>query len=162
MYLKLCFFLGMFHLAQAAVADTDPGRRVLRGANDGHTFVVALAKKAFQPRDHHIRRRADDLFVIDGRKAQGVEVYLPREELAYFTVTVDGKRWRVPDRLWRDCFEPHFGDTVTPPASYIHAWVFKDGKRCTVKMEGSDGAGGYTVVWRLRKSGRHARTVEYG
>jgi hypothetical protein len=69
-------------------------------------------------------------------------------ELASLTVTVDGKAWKVPRRAYEGCLDPDLG------SEYESAVLSTDGNTLRVSMDGSDGAGGYTMHWTIRRNGR--------
>jgi len=66
---------------------------------------------------------------------------------------LDGKQITIPRRLYADCFDPKFGD------GYVTLKFGQGFQSVIVSMSGSDGAGGYQAIWRLRKDGRHRRTI---
>jgi hypothetical protein len=88
--------------------------------------------------------------IIDGRVAYGAEV-IPQAEIKSIRFYLDGKTIKVPKRLYSDCYDPNLRDNpLTLRFSDDFQSVF-------VSMWGSDGAGGYNVIWVLRKNGRHSR-----
>ena len=140
-----------------------PTRVTLEARNGQHSFTVALAKRPFVRGRRRVRVGEGSLVYVDGRRAYGALDYAPHEEMSAFEVTVDGKKWPVPARLWRDCYGPNLGTSNTgtkPEAVYTYAWLSADGERLTVKMLGSDGGGGYRVVWYLRRDGKHHRRID--
>ena len=148
------------HLFGASYAGSREKNQVTIGGRAGrHSFVLRLAKRPFQRKRHKItgseyNRR------VDGKNALGTDGYLPQEEISRFEVTVDGKPWPVPARLWRDCYEPNFDTDPHFPA--LQAALTPDGNRLWVKMTGGDAAGSYNVVWLLRANGLSSRKIGGG
>ncbi len=68
----------------------------------------------------------------------------------------DGKEMKIPSRLYSDCYEPNF-DNSSVTIKFGHNF-----QSVIVSMAGSDGAGGYEVIWRLRKNGHHTRSISQG
>ena len=159
----------LFSLYGLSRADKPPQTSVLKGRNGRHTFTLRLAIGPFRKEKHKITGYAPWYF-IDGKQEvdkktgkknwYGTDGGLPYHEFYSFDVVVDGRRWAIPKRLWRDCYDPRIG---VEPNQWrdVWAWLSKDGKRLTVKMHGSDGAGSYSVLWHFRRNGNHSRKV-YG
>jgi hypothetical protein len=148
---------------------------VLKGRNGRHWFTLHLAKGPFRKERHKIkgsgnwpqidgkyelrgfRRDKDGTVHSDGGKNwYGTDAGLPRMEFYQFDLVVDGKRWKIPSHLYCDCYHPNIH---IKPQPFVWAWLSKDGRRLTVKMRGSDGAGAYKVIWYLRRDGRHSRKL---
>ena len=146
-------------------ATAPPREGTVRGKAGGHTFSVTLARRAFRRAEHKVAPTPGGPdgypYLVDGRPAIGTDGGVPSEELYRFEVSVDGRRWPVPERLWRDCYQPNL-DTRDPDGlgADLSAWLSADGKRLTVKMLGSDGAGSYRALWHLRADGRHTREIQ--
>jgi len=91
--------------------------------------------------------------MVDGRPAIGTDGNIPGVEIDSMRFYLDGKEIRIPSRLYADCFEPNFGN------DYVTLKFGRDLQSVIISMSGSDGAGGYQVVWRLRKNGQHRRSI---
>lgn len=137
-------------------------RVVLEGRGGEHTFVVTLVKRQFDRDKHKTRIGYGGVVYVDGRRAHGPLGQPPREELSLFRVSVDGERWNVSHRLWRDCYEPNLGKGAGPPPIpvYTQASLSPDGTLLVVEMLGSDGGGSYRVRWFLRRDGTHRRRID--
>ena len=121
---------------------------------EGHASRLVFRVGAFEPSKHRITfgKRLDlPVLEVDGRTALGVDGDNPRTEIKSFEFYFDGRRVAVPRRLYSDCFDPNFG------ADYFAVKNGDDGASVLVFMAGSDAAGGYQVIWVLRKDGRHSR-----
>lgn len=123
-------------------------------SQDAHNARLVFRVIAFNRSKHRISygKRLDSPVVeVDGRMALGVDYSLPRREIQSVEFYFEGKRVSVPKSLYSDCFEPNFRQ-----ASFAFK-VGDEGRSLLVFMAGSDGAGGYLVIWVLRKDGRHSR-----
>lgn len=94
--------------------------------------------------------------MVDGRPAIGTDGNIPVVEIDSMRFYLDGQEIKIPRRLYADCFEPHFGN------DYVNLEFGEEFRDVIVTMSGSDGAGGYQVTWRLRKDGRHSRSINPG
>jgi hypothetical protein len=121
---------------------------------EGHASRLVFRTGAFEPSKHRITQgKRMDLSVleVDGRMALGVDGDNPRVEIRSVEFYFDGRRIAVPRRLFSDCFDPSFGkDSVAVKNG-------DDGASVLVFMAGSDAAGGYQVLWVLRRDGHHSR-----
>jgi|SRR5579871_809418 len=148
-------------LPVVAIADVE----VLHGRAHGHTYTVHLESRPFRRDGHRITKNSEGMYLLDGKEyigEGGAGSLLPFTELSAFDVRVDGKRWHIPSRLWRDCYDPNL-DKAHPPDSfrYVHVRLSRGGKRMDVEMSGSDASGGYDVTWHLRPDGRDRREFSY-
>jgi len=119
-----------------------------------HKARLAFRTGAFNRSKHRITHsKRLDLMVlaVDGRIALGVDGNVPRTGIRSVEFTFDGKKVSVSRSLYADCFEPNFGK------SYFAIKAGDDGGSLLVFMAGGDAAGGYQVIWVLRKDGRHSR-----
>jgi hypothetical protein len=88
--------------------------------------------------------------LIDGRVAYGAEG-MPKAEIQSIKFFFDGREIKVPRWLYADCYDPNFDSTN------FRIRFGRERQEVFVTMSGADGAGGYEVVWVLRKNGRHSR-----
>ena len=142
------------HTAWSASATEN--QTVITGKSGQHTFLVRLTKCKFQ-RSHHKISGTHDNPLIDGRPIAGNPGYLPFEQIPSFAVVVDGKKWSVPDHLWRDCFNPIFR---SEDDYRLKVSLSKNGNYLRIKMSGGDGADFYHVVWQLKSDGQDSRKLE--
>ena len=94
--------------------------------------------------------------MVDGRPAIGTDGNIPGVEIESMRFYLDGREIKIPRRLYADCFDPKFG------SDYVTLEFGRDFRGVVVRMSGSDGAGGYQAIWRLRKDGRHGRSIVPG
>jgi hypothetical protein len=136
----------------------------LRGHAGGHTFEVRMSKRNFRLAGRRVKFDRSGCPIIDGMETIGSYGPSPDQqaesarsghrdlfltELTLFDVRIDGKAVPVPSALWRPCMDPNF------PAD---AKLSKDGKKLTITMCGSDGAGAYEARFTY-SSGKWRRTV---
>jgi hypothetical protein len=120
----------------------------------GHKVRLVFRTGPFDRSKHRIThgKRLDlTVLEVDGRMAFGVDDRIPHTEIRSVAFYFDGKRVVVPKSLYADCFEPSFGK------EYFAIKAGDDGGSLLVFMAGGDAAGGYQVIWVLRKDGRHSR-----
>ena len=147
-------------------ADTGPNVEEQGGRNGKHRYSLRLVQGPFRPSRHKVAEV--DLggwkaVTVNGIIVRGTSGHnAPRTEVYAFELTVDGKRWRIPRKLWADLYNPNFGRS---PSSHLHprgnpnvtSWMSSDGSRVYVSMSGSDASAAYRVLWTLRRNGRHSR-----
>jgi hypothetical protein len=121
-----------------------------RGAN---TATVTFQTKPFQPSSHKALVTGKGVTMIDGRYAFGTDGTLPQTEIASMKLYINGNEISVPSRLYLDCYQPNLA------APYINVKFGNNSHIVVVSMHGGDGAAGYNVTWRLRKNGRHSRSI---
>jgi len=120
----------------------------------GHTARLIFRTRDFNRPKHritHSKRLDLTVLEVDGRMALGVDGNVPRTEIQSIEFYFDGKRVAVPQSLYADCFEPNFDK------KNFATKAGDDGNSLLVFMAGGDGAGGYQVMWVLRKDGRHSK-----
>lgn len=168
--MKLALFASLVVLATLALAQSgEQARRELKGKTNGHYYRVLLRardakgdgrKITFMPPSDPVIR--SDGILINGAQTFGfdgislnmapkgttarqtLEKYAT--EIIQFQVWIDGKRISVSRRKHETMLQPRL-DTVSAELS-------KDGKKLTVMMSGSDGAGSWTAVWSIQRSGK--------
>ena len=64
---------------------------------------------------------------------------------------MDGRKIRVPNWLYADCYNPNLEHR------YVNIRWGRDARTVLVTMLGADGAGAYNVVWIFGKNGKHSR-----
>lgn len=118
-----------------------------------HTARVVFRTRSFARARHRSTRVVRGQTMVDGRPAIGTDGNIPGSEIYSMRFYFDGKEIRIPRRLYADCFEPRLGN------DYVTLEFGRDFRGVTITMSGSDGAGGYQAIWRLRKDGRHSRSI---
>ncbi len=121
-----------------------------------HVARVVFRTRRFARAGHRSTRVVRGQTMVDGRPAIGTDGNIPGVEIVSMRFYLDGKEIKIPKRLYADCFEPHFGD------DYVTLEFGGEFRSVVVTMSGSDGAGGYQAIWRLKKNGRHHRSIVPG
>jgi hypothetical protein len=94
--------------------------------------------------------------MVNGKLALGTDGNIPNIEIDSVKLSFDGKEIIIPKNLYANCFEPNLDERD------LSLRFSRDFQSLIVTMSGSDGAGGYEVVWRFRKDGRHSRSITRG
>src|SRR5215813_821607 len=116
----------------------------------GHVARVVLRTKNFDAAKNKVGYDEKIGNTVNGRKAYGAES-VPKAEIVFLKVFFDGEEIKLPRSLYSDCYDPNFGK------EYVKLSFSRDYGRLFVSMSGSDGAGGYEVVWVIRRDGRATR-----
>jgi hypothetical protein len=172
MALKNLFIVTLLLLPTIAVGQRQgTGTFRFSDRNQNQTATLAVKTKPFSLSTHRITFASPEyvkkhniqttplqevriVTAIDGRQEWlGTDGEIPRVEIASMVVSFRGKTMAVPRNLYWDCFEPSFLKN-----NFI-AKLNDAGDALFVFMAGSDGAGGYEVMWVLRKDGHHSRFV---
>jgi hypothetical protein len=128
---------------------------VIEKSENGHSFVLKLAKKQFKGENHDLSRIRDN--IVDGKEIFGVDGSVPREEFSTFSLFIDGTVVPIPANIFSHFYDPNFG--YERSSKYVDAFWGNDYECVFVYMNGSDGAGGYSVTWVLRKNGEHSYSL---
>ena len=118
-----------------------------------HTARVVFRTRLFARAKHRSTRVVRGQTVVDWRTAIGTDGNIPGVEIESMRFYLDGREIKIPRRLYADCFDPHFGN------DYVTIEFGRGFRSVVITMSGSDGAGGYQAIWRLRKDGRHGRSI---
>jgi hypothetical protein len=121
-----------------------------RRETSGHVARLIFRTRSFDSAKNKVGYDDKIGNTVNGRKAYGAES-VPKAEITSFIVFFDGERVQVPRQLYSDCYDPNFGN------EYIKLSFSRDFSKLSVSMSGSDGAGGYEVVWVIRRNGRAFR-----
>jgi len=135
----------------------------------GHHTAKLIVKSRVFARSRHNITFADEQYLrrnqvslaqgvslvtkVDGREPLGVDGTVPRIEIESMVVFFDGRKIAIPQRFYSDCYNPNLGK------NYFATKLNGEGDSLLVFMAGSDGAGGYEVMWVLRKDGHHSRFI---
>jgi len=116
-----------------------------------HTARIVIRNESFDPSRHKVgydERSGKNS--VDGRVAYGAEG-VPQTQIESIDFYVDGRKIKVPSRLYADCYNPNLDHR------YVNIKWSRDARSVLVTMLGADGAGAYYVVWVLRRNGKHSR-----
>jgi hypothetical protein len=121
-----------------------------------HKASVIFQSRAFAPSKHKVTKARDNQTIVDGRLAHGTDGNVPNMEISSIKLFLDGTEVSIPRKLYSDCFEPNLDD------GSLTIRFGRDFQTVIITMWGSDGAGGYEVVWRFRKNGYASRSFRQG
>ena len=129
------------------------GAYTFRVSKNNQTVRVVIRNAPFDSSKH--QRSYDNKIgnLIDGRVAYGAEA-VPRTQIKSIALYFDGQRVNVPRWLYVDCYNPNL------EPGYVKLRFSRNHQTIFITMNGADGAGAYTVVWALRRNGRHTRSFK--
>lgn len=121
-----------------------------------HKALVSFQSRIFEPSKHKVMKTRNYQTIVDGRLAHGTDGNVPSIEIGSIKLLLDGTEVAISRKLYSDCFEPNLDD------GSLAIRLAQNFQSVIITMWGSDGAGGYEVVWRFRKNGHHSRSFRQG
>ena len=121
-----------------------------------HVARVVFRTRRFARARHRSTRVVRGQTMVDGHPAIGTDGNIPGVEIDSMRFYLDGKEIKIPKRLYADCFDPNFGD------DYVTLEFEGELRSVVITISGSDGAGSYQAIWRLKKDGQHHRSIVPG
>ena len=151
----------------------------LANADGGLSASVKICVGPFVIVDHwySLKKLSPDTghrVFIDGRFAYGLGgtdvVEYPSVEVKWIEVRFNEDVIKLPKEAYSDTFElsdhlshivdtPYYGPRETP---HYFLWVSEDKQLLRLKAMGSDGTGGYRVIWTVHRDGKWSRSFHYG
>ena len=98
--------------------------------------------------------------LIDNEYSYGIDGTVPKFEIEELTIKINKQQIEIPKTTYSHLFEPHFCGTYLP----MKAFESSNGKYIYLYMNGSDGAGGYSVKWIFSRNqyiSKIVSTVEF-
>jgi hypothetical protein len=129
--------------------------KTIEKSEAGHTFKLQFSKRPFKPGLHDLSKYKVN--IIDGKEVFGIDGSVPREEFSEFSFWLDSVRIPVHEEIYKIFYDPDFG--YLEGGKYIDAFWGNNYESVFVYMNGSDGAGGYSVTWLLQKNGQHTYSL---
>lgn len=130
-----------------------------RGRTRKHTFRVRIELSKFDPKYHKVKWSGvgSERYIesIDRRGPYGAIHVLPDYGMSKFQGWIDGKPFRVPRKLWSDCYDLNVSRIMD--RTEYQFLISRDGSRITLRLGGGDGMAGYTMTWTLRRTGKSSR-----
>lgn len=121
----------------------------------GNKIEVLITQKKFYPDEHLITFKDssdESSALIDGKVPIGTDnSAYALTEIDSFVVKWNGNTVRISKNLYTDCYNPNVRSSSILPS--------EDGHEVLIIMSGSDGGGGYTIGWLIRKNGNHKRYI---
>ncbi|MDP9077535.1 MAG: SH3 domain-containing protein [Bacteroidota bacterium] len=111
---------------------------LLNWTSKSNDIKVIVEKSPYNSKKHKFSNKNQDIFYIDGKRFWGTDGELPKEVI--FAVKISYKKTQipVPDEAFNDLFQPSLKSTtlsIGPDNTFY------------VRMDNSDGAGGYSIIW---------------
>jgi len=119
-------------------------------SRSGHKVALIIRNAPFESSKHSHGYNENIGPLVDGRKAYGAES-IPRTQIKSIVLYFDGRPIKVSRWLYSDCYNPNL------ESEYVKLRLARNRQTVFVTMDGADGAGAYTVVWVLKRNGRHSR-----
>ena len=108
---------------------------------------ISLISSSFVPENHKINLPAN---LIDGRECYGIDQDYPKREIHSFKIKWDKKWLYIPISAYSNLYEPFMS---------MEAYLSKNKKLLYVYIDGSDGAGSYSVKFVFNKNGYVTRLI---
>lgn len=124
---------------------------IVNEIEEGHKIIFTIVRDKFDTANHDISRLMEN--IIDGRLCHGTDGDVPQTEIKYISLNIDGKEIQIDPALYRDFYNPNLG--YNDGSKYVDVFWGDDYQSVFMLMNGSDGAGSYSVVWVFRKNGKH-------
>ncbi len=127
------------------VKSTLTGMRHSMEAKIGNdSLTIDIQRASFDINQHKIKKSAEGERIesIDGMKPYGIDGEIPTWEVSTLSLNIHGKTIPIPVSAYKDIYEPHLKN--------FYATYDKKGN-IYLLLSGSDGAGGYNMVWIIKK-----------
>lgn len=105
---------------------------------------VTVKSSAFKRDLHKFSYHKDNKTVvdkIDGHAVWGEDGDIPKRQITSINIVVGDIKLSIPKNAFKDLYEPNY--------STLHVYMGKN-DIIYIKMDNSDGAGGYTVIWTIK------------
>jgi hypothetical protein len=109
----------------------------------GNKISVTIKSSAFDSKRHRLILDKNKQFVnkIDGHTVWGRDGEIPKKEITSISVAFGTTKLSIPKIAFKDLYEPNF--------DMLRVYMGNKGI-IYIKMENSDGAGSYTVIWTIK------------
>ena len=124
----------------------------------GKGISVTLTKQPFDKTKHKITKKKHkeySEYIIDGKRAQGLDggLFLPEDHYKSITVTINGKDVPIPKSAYDDLYEIGIWDTNN------FAYYDKEDDILYIIAHNGDGANAYEVCWQIVKGEYKTRII---
>lgn len=111
-------------------------------------LTVIIHTKAFSPKKHKLsyyKNAEGELEKIDGKRIWGTDGNIPKKTISLVKIIKNNNILLLPRAAFDDLYEPNLRDIniCYGPENTLY-----------IRMDNSDGAGGYTVIW-IFKDGKY-------
>lgn len=117
------------------------------------SIVITLVQKDFIPQQNKISKENGFVYKINDRKFWGTDGDIPRTEYKSIKISLEKQNVEIPEAAFDDLYEP--------PLGYTRANYDRVNDILYLHSMNSDGAGGYIVVWVIKKGEYKKRYVYY-
>jgi hypothetical protein len=123
------------------------------------SLIITIKKADFDPKKHKLFYSKSNpkenigkyLQKIDGKSFWGADGDLPKKLISYLKVIKNGFEISIPKNCFSDLYEPNF-QTLS---------IFKGPENILyIKMDNSDGAGAYTIIWIFKDNKYYGRSID--
>ena len=124
----------------------------------GKGISVTLTKQPFDKTKHKITKKKHkeySEYIIDGKRAQGLDggLFLPEDHYKSITVTINGKNVPIPKSAYDDLYEIGIWDTNN------FAYYDKEDDILYIIAHNGSGANAYEVCWQIVKGEYKTRII---
>ena len=124
----------------------------------GKGISVTLTKQPFDKTKHKITKKKHkeySEYIIDGKRAQGLDggLFLPEDHYKSITVTINGKDVPIPKSAYDDLYEIGIWDTNN------FAYYDKEDDILYIIAHNGSGANAYEVCWQIVKGEYKTRII---
>jgi hypothetical protein len=151
-----------FFISFTIITSNSDGAELVRSASYQLTPGVTLTVRAsrFIPSKHSVRKVRGNV-IIDGRQVMGVDGNIPTVQLDEAYLTIRGRKIALDtSSLYDPWHTAPFKENFK--AEWFEGEPQKDREILTISGTFSDGAGGYTVHWRVVDDTSLRMSIEQG
>ena len=112
---------------------------------------VDLQTSAYTNKKHKFQKTKDGSYLIDGRQFWGTDGEHPKTAITSVKITVNNIEIVLPSNTYNDLYEPNL-----KTLSYTRG----PGNTVYIRMDNSDGAGAYTIIWIIKDNKYYGRYID--
>lgn len=112
---------------------------------------VEITKTTFVAKQHKLSSKNNEVISIDGKRFWGTDGPMPKTVISAVKISNNGSIVDVPASAFNDLYEPRLKSLAmtTGPDNTFY-----------VKLDNSDGAGAYSVIWIFKDNKYYARYID--
>ena len=114
---------------------------------------VEIKIREFDKSKHKIKYYKKNVHLIDEKIFFGTDGNLPKYEYEYINITMNETTYFLPNEATENLYEPNFNHFISNSEYILFVSPFYDKENDILYIQSmnGDGAGGYTVVWKIEK-----------
>ena len=118
-----------------------------------NSLTITIKRATFKPKKHKLLYDCTQPYLskIDGKHFWGADGDLPKKLISSIKVTKNGIDIMIPKDAFSDLYEPNFQTLSICKGSENTFYI---------KMDNSDGAGGYTIIWIISDGKYYGRYID--